>query len=337
MWRTLQHRGVLSLAGCLTLSAALALSPVEAHQSLRSQLLDLLRPGTAVIDFMQTSSNALRQWGTALPQRLVASTATIDRAREEELLRRLDRSAGRIRSLELKNAQLQQSLADAHRQAGLRNPNDDSGSLWRREAIPARILAADKTEFEDAARRLLGAGRAAGIRDNDLVFQHLPDSTDDGQLSPLLIDRGASHGLAADGMVLDGHILVGRILQAGRWVSTVQRLTDPEFRVGVQILRNTPDGPVFGAVGVFAGTGERLARLELVDATEPVSPGDAVYTVERLGGLPTRLFVGHVVGAELEPGAAHWSIAVEPAATSLPPQVEVVTLSLDARTEQAHP
>ena len=72
-------------------------------------------------------------------------------------------------------------------------------------------------------------------------------------------------------------------------------------------------GLVFGAEGIITGDGKAACSLNRIRATDPVSEGDEVFSLETPGGFETPLFYGTVTRAELASGATHWDIEVRPA------------------------
>jgi hypothetical protein len=94
-------------------------------------------------------------------------------------------------------------------------------------------------------------------------------------------------------------------------------VTEPGYRDLVRLGESGPQG-------VLEGTGEPLARVRLVEVTEPVAMGDGVYSTAGKGFLPEPLLYGRVVRVERPVGAAHWEIWMEPAAD--PHQTEEVAV-----------
>lgn len=128
-----------------------------------------------------------------------------------------------------------------------------------------------------------------------------------------LLDQGESSGFAPEQPVYAGRRVIGKIHRVGRWTSTFLPLTDSRYRGGAQLVRETDEGPVFGATGILKGTGGATCLLERIPPTAPVSIGDSVYTGGSDDLLPIPMYYGTVVAAEQLDGSREWRIEVEPA------------------------
>jgi len=80
-----------------------------------------------------------------------------------------------------------------------------------------------------------------------------------------------------------------------------------------------------------------LPRIRLVDAAEPLSVGDPVYTVAGKGVFPTPLLYGQVAELDRPVGAAHWEIRMQPAIVDQPERVAVVRTELNPIRVAAKP
>ncbi len=170
---------------------------------------------------------------------------------------------------------------------------------------------------------LLSVGAREGIAIDELVLD----------AEALHLDRGAGAGVKHDAVVLDGRRLIGRIVEVGHWTSTIQPVTDPEFRLSVQLLRTAGDQSLLGARGVLSGNGSGGCRMTYVDATLPVVVGDLVVTPPDDPHFTAMLLCGRVTRAELQEGSLEWQIEVEPA-TSLDELTSVSIIHQSLRTEQ---
>lgn len=178
----------------------------------------------------------------------------------------------------------------------------EAAPLIADELIPAnwigQIGSADGTPHP-----LLSVGARDGIAIDELVLDDAAPH----------IDRGEQVGVEAQSLVLDGRRLIGKIVEVGRWTSSVQPITDPEFRQSVQLVRVSGDQALLGAKGVLCGHGDGACRLTYVDATQPVAAGDLVVTPGDDPHVPAMLLCGRVVDASLSDGSLEWTITVEPA------------------------
>ena len=151
--------------------------------------------------------------------------------------------------------------------------------------------------------KLLNRGQTNGIVEASLVLD----------ANAKLVDQGEDIGLTADLPVFAGSCVIGKLQHVGHWSSTWVPLTDKRFRGRARLARVTADGLVFGAEGILIGDGKAACSLNRIRATDPVSEGDEVFSLETPGGFETPLFYGTVTRAELAPGATHWEIEVRPA------------------------
>jgi rod shape-determining protein MreC len=122
------------------------------------------------------------------------------------------------------------------------------------------------------------------------------------------IDKGSGDGIQVGMPVVTGEGLVGRVAQAASGTSTVQLVTDPDFRVGV---RMTPGGTAGTARG--SGRGEPLA----VDtALEPKAelPDGAVLTTSGAdrSAFPASIPVAKVTGHRPASGGLTLDLLAEP-------------------------
>src|SRR5690606_23118816 len=86
------------------------------------------------------------------------------------------------------------------------------------------------------------------------------------------IDKGSDDGIRYGMPVVNGAGLVGRVVQAAGSTSTVQLITDPDFRVGVRLVPGGTPGTARGS-----GRGEPLVVDTALEPGTPI-PDDAVLT-----------------------------------------------------------
>lgn len=169
------------------------------------------------------------------------------------------------------------------------------------ELIAARVLG-DEAAALWRAGRLLNAGTDAAQESAWVLSDDHP-----------LLDQGEPSGFAPEQPVYAGRSVIGKIHRVGHWTSTFLPLTDPRYRGGAQLVRETDEGPVFGATGILKGTGGATCLLERIPPTAPVSVGESVYTGGSDDLLPVPMYYGKVVAAEQLDGSREWRIEVEPA------------------------
>jgi hypothetical protein len=171
------------------------------------------------------------------------------------------------------------------------------------ELIPANWIGAIGSANGDP-HPVVAVGSREGIAADELVLD----------ASAPHVDRGEQSGIETNALVLAGRRLVGRVREVGRWTSTIQPITDPEFRLSVQLLRGDGNQRLLGAKGVLAGQGDGTCTMTYVDATQPVVVGDLVVTPADDPHFPAMLLCGRVIEARLKEGSLEWFITVEPAA-----------------------
>lgn len=274
------------------LGLGFTLLPQDWSDALRRTVLDASRPG-------QRIARGVVSRAAELPLLSLHAVPAANRPEEVEVeLRELQE---RYRHLQIECALVReqmQGIAAAPPVASRRS----SEALIVSELVHAEILG-EQTAAQWRAGRFLDAGSASGLRESALVLRD----------ERPLIDRGADADLSPEQPVIAGLCVVGRTANVGRWTSTLQLITDPEYRGWAQIVKNTERGPVFAAEGILAGEGRPLCRLLRIRATEAVSVGDDVYTSGREGLRSQPMYYGRIVRAELQAGAAEWSLQVEPA------------------------
>lgn len=331
MGRFVYQRGIISLAVCLAVAGGLLLCPEEFREEWRGLVRSAIVPGTETLadlhETLRTSLPVLNVGSESFQP--LHSPETSSTAAGTEQGQAVEAAVTRIRELEGLVASLQQRVMTAETQAALGVPVAGTQPMWEIAVVPATVLGKERGESERAAARLIQCGTRAGVARGDLVFEPVIDESLSADSRTILLDQGRGAAIDVDRPVACGRMLIGRVRAVGSLVSTVELCVDEKFRIGARLLRETPQGPVFGAVGVYAGTGTSVGRLELIATTETVREGDAVYTDADVVGTSVPLFIGRVRRAELEAGASHWTIDVVPAMQEVPQKVEVLTAQLN--------
>ncbi len=287
---------MLTLIGMI--GVGLGIAPAHISEQVRGGFRDALRPG-------HRASLAFSRWTQSAWHRFRSPTAQEELAGVREELRNWQRQC---LSLQVRQADLVQQAIDARRGATSPFEAERGQPLLVPQLLQAEVLGSERELLQARFGRLLDQGQENSIAVDDLVL------ADDA----LHLDQGEQAGVQPDMPVLAGRRVVGRIKQVAHWTSTLQLVTDPEYRGSAELIRESPQGPVYGAQGVIAGNGDGACRLEHIAATEPVSVGDFVYTIRRQHSLPEPVCYGRVMAAELAEGAAHWSITVQPLAGDEP-------------------
>ena len=298
--------GWKSIAGALLLGGVLWCLPSVWAEKLRGLVHDGLSPGQCVV------AATIPQ--TVHPAVVTAGAGSVDTTWQRQA-RHWQAEAARLRA-ELDELQRVPSWPEA----AVTPP------LVRPVLRSARVIGWERASGAEAPAVVLRAGRANSVEVHDLV------------LAPgeAFLDQGESQGLSADDLVLAGRSVIGRIVRTSRWTSTIQPITDPEFKGQAQIVRLQAGEAVLGAEGILCGSSEGTCRLLHVGITEPVAEGDLVFTSLRGVPLSPPLFYGTITKAELQAGEPDWVIEVTPQRRGPPPS-EVLVLELTQRVAAEPP
>jgi cell shape-determining protein MreC len=281
----------------------LMLLPARWTDVLRGGAATLLRPG-------QVGASAARQWGRGMVASVCSHFESADR------LNKIETALERLRD---ENRRLTAELAAA-RSTTAKAVDDDSQRLLVAQCVSARVLGRQARAFL-ARQHLLDVGAATGIARDDLVVDR-----------PTILDRGNDAELKSGQLVLSGGRIWGKVADLGPYTCAVRGTTDAGYRDLVRLASpgQSPDGPQRPVQGMLEGTGEPLARIRLVETTEPVAEGDLVYTAASKGVLLAPLLYGRVVRVEHPVGATHWDIWMQPAVSrDAPDRVAVLRIELN--------
>jgi len=280
------------LAVCIV-GLGLAVAPPRVTDAVRLSVRDSVVPGWKLLHAV-----------TRYARQVIPSISTADRSDEVlALTSNLAQWKQTARQLQIRNALLHEQLQRVRREGAAPYRATTGQPLLIPELLSASILGGRHQALWRSGV-LIDLGRRGGVSETSLVLE------DDRPL----IDQGRDAGVVAEQPVYAGRCVVGRVAHVGQFSSTLLPITDRSYRAGAQIIRRTEQGHRFGAKGVLEGTDGALCRLKFIDAAEPISVGDDVYTADRDGTLPYPLYYGKVVRAELPPGALKWVIDVRPAA-----------------------
>jgi rod shape-determining protein MreC len=123
------------------------------------------------------------------------------------------------------------------------------------------------------------------------------------------ISKGSNDGIRVGMPVVSGAGLVGRVQQVSAGRSTIQLITDPDFRVGVKVL---PDGVLGTARGT--GKGDPLVVDTGLGADDTsVKAGSSVTTSgQETSVFPASIPVGTVTGSSKASGGLTLNLTVKP-------------------------
>jgi len=299
--RFLQPAAMLGVG--IVVSLGLMLIPERWIEPVRGWMHSALRPGQAGVQ-------DLRRRGAPILAFLKS---------QSDLATRLAQSQADRERLEEENHRLAAELAESRsRQTGRADNSPDR--LLTSHYVPARTLGQQARAFL-TRRHILDVGSQAGIEPDALVIDP----------RPALVDRGSDAQLRAGQMVISQGRVWGKIAAVGPLTSVVQCLTESGYRDLVAIGRPQSDQAHQGRPqGILEGTGEPLARIRLVEVTQPVAVGDLVYCAAATDLTPEPLLYGRVARVERPVGAAHWDIWMEPTiASGRPDRVVVLQAELN--------
>jgi cell shape-determining protein MreC len=301
----------------LVLAAGLMACPATWTAGIKGGVASLLRPG-------QTMTRWLREQGSGVANGVRNHLDTAAQLAEtQQQNARLKEENRRLTSqIAMFESQQRGALAAKYEE-------DADQRLLKARGVRARVLGHAARSFL-GEHHLLDIGSQASIRPDSLIVE-----------LPGLIDQGTNVGLKSEQLVLSQGRVWGKVVEVGSQTSTVRRVTEPGYRDIVRLA--TPgigdDDLRWGPQGIIEGTGERLARIRLIEVTEPVAVGDQVYTAAAKGLLPEPLLYGRIVAVERPVGAAHWDLWMEPAVAAEPEAVVVLRAELNGsrageRTEE---
>ncbi|MGZ0171156.1 MAG: rod shape-determining protein MreC [Planctomycetales bacterium] len=296
------------LAACLLGAAMFAVLPASATTPIRDIIRLAVAPGQRLVTSAVATTES--RWQQMLNEKLVTQRQQLD-----QLYGEIAQSQLRERRAWLVAESASQELASVRRNGATPFAVETAQPLLRPHAIRAAVLGREILS-ELKSRRILDRGDTDGVAADLWVLN--------GEFP---IVQAGSELSVADGLpVFAGRCIVGRIVDAGRWTSSLQFVTEPGFRARAVIARVNTDGPTdnpnsrqfsFGAEGLIEGRSDLkqqgLCELAQIPATEQVDVGMSVYSPPGHAVDAPMLF-GHVVSAEVPPGALHWVINVRPAA-----------------------
>lgn len=291
------------LAACLLAAAMFAVLPASATMPVRDLIRLAISPGQRFITW--TTSAAESRWQHLVDGKLIEQQQQI-----EQLHAEVEQSRLRERRSQLAAELTAQRLADVERHGASLFLVEAAPSLIRPRAVRAAVLGREILS-ELKRRRILDRGQSHGVTSDLWVLN-----------GDRPIVQAGSELSVTDGLpVFVGRCIVGRIVESGRWTSSMQFLTEPGFRARAVLARSEPDelnvaGLLFGSEGMVEGrsdlSAQGLCELTQIPATEHVEVGMSVYSPVS-HSVDTSMLFGKVASAELTPGALHWSVTVQPA------------------------
>ncbi len=288
-WKTACGSSSGVLALGLVLALLLALLPAGWSASIKNVAREVLRPG-------QIAASVARRHGDHVKTLITSHWHTVDQLAE------VRRELGRLK---LENSRLTSDLAASTTKETASADISEDDRLLRARCVRANVLGRQARAFL-GRHHLLDVGTADGVEPKALV-----------------IDRGDDAELKPNQLVLSGRNVWGQLVELGTNTSTVRPVTDHGYRDLVRV--GTGQGPQ----GIVEGTGEPLARIRLIEVTEPLAVGDTVFATGAKGLLRESLVYGQIERLERKVGAAHWDIWMRPAIADEPDTVSVLSVELN--------
>ena len=183
------------------------------------------------------------------------------------------------------------------------------------EALRTDLAAAQSSalrvgELEQEKRAALALLGARDVVPNiERVAARVIDAPVSNYQRTVELDRGARDGIKVGMPVCSGAGLVGRVVQVGSTRARVELLTDPNFDVGVRVVRSSDNGIASGR-----GTGRDMV-VRFLELESVVIPGETVVTSGFSGStFPAGLLVGTVVNVAPDAVRGDQEVTVRPSA-----------------------
>lgn len=178
----------------------------------------------------------------------------------------------------------------------------------RRQLEEAEAQAAEGRDAEQQMAELTEAVDLPYLGDIPTVAARVVSGPRSNFSHAIEISKGTDDGLAVGMPVVTGGGLVGRISRATGTTSTVELLTDPQFRVGVRV-----------AGSGFLGTAEGRGRDEHMFVDTGIDPDSEVLDTTPLvtsgvdrSAYPAGIPVGRVTESRKAPGGLALELEAEP-------------------------
>ncbi len=189
----------------------------------------------------------------------------------------------------------------------LSNLEYDNKQLKQQQILNAQTLQqARQLQVDNAQlRKLLGASEQVQVK--SLMSEILYDARD-AFTRKLVVDRGATHGVAPGQPVIDDIGVVGQVTRVFPFTSEITLLTDKDQAIPVQVIRS-------GLRSVAYGRGQSgLLDLRFMATNAEIQKGDELVTSGIDGVYPPGLSVAKVVRVETKSSDAFARIVCQPTA-----------------------
>lgn len=124
----------------------------------------------------------------------------------------------------------------------------------------------------------------------------------------IVLNKGAKQGVLVGEPVIDAKGVIGEVIEVQPLTSRVILLTDANYGISVENLRN-------GLRGIVVGTGlSNTLALQHVANTVDLKIGDILVTSGLDGRYPPGYPVGHILQIEHDPSESYVSVKIKPSA-----------------------
>jgi rod shape-determining protein MreC len=197
---------------------------------------------------------------------------------------------------------------------GRANELQDQNEQLRRELDAARAEVAATKADRAELQQLRDLNDLVNVADGDAVTAQVVGPGAGNYSRSLRISKGSSSGIAIGQPVVVGAngnaALVGTVTRVSANTATIQRVDDPNFGVGAQLMQAGKEGPKGTAEGQ---RGSNLLRFSVIGETSTVElkKGDVAVTLGDLN-YPRGLVIGTLVRTVDTGGAIALDASVRP-------------------------
>lgn len=186
----------------------------------------------------------------------------------------------------------------------------EAQALEQAARLSERALRADQIAAENAQlRQMLDLRAALTVR--SIAAELLYEAADPFSRK-VVIDRGATHGVAAASPVIDANGVLGQVTRVFPLVSEVTLLTDKDAAIPVLNTRTQARAAAYGDPATAAAGGGMELRFLANNAD--VQPGDPLATSGIDGVYPPGLPVARIVSVDRKAGSSFAKVTVAPLA-----------------------
>jgi len=141
--------------------------------------------------------------------------------------------------------------------------------------------------------KLSGLKKRLPFEDAKLVLAGIITASIDESRHEFIIDRGTEDGLAKEQFVLGDNSIIGTISDASARRAKVRLFTDPASHIAIKIAG-------LDVSRLMQGTGDKAAKIRLLQIKHKVKTGDTVYACKKPGFLDAPMIVGKVAQCKID-------------------------------------